>query len=285
MKIGWIGLGAMGLPMAEKVLDQGSEVFVYNRTTSEAVSLVEKGAQLASSPQELLQSVDLVVSILSDMEANQQVFSDPALAAGQGKIWLNMSTISPNQSHELAQRADSYGLSYLEAPVSGSVGAAQAGRLLSLLAGNQAQVQVVEPILRSFSAQIFYLGELGRGTASKLVMNSLLASMGQAYAESFLLAEDLGLDKGVLSQIIAGSGMNSPLFQAKQTMLVQEVYPPAFMFKHMTKDLFLAKERVPQLEQLPLLEAVTASYQTALEAGLGEQDMIAIQQYLKEKRK
>lgn len=109
--------------------------------------------------------------------------------------------------------------------------------------------------------------------------------MGQAYAESFLLAEDLGLDKEVLSQIIAGSGMNSPLFQAKQTMLVQEVYPPAFMFKHMTKDLFLAKERVPQLEQLPLLEAVTASYQTALEAGLGEQDMIAIQQYLKEKRK
>lgn len=192
MKIGWIGLGAMGLPMAEKVLDQGFEVFVYNRTTSEAVPLVEKGAQLASSLQELLQSVDLVVSILSDMEANQQVFSDPVLAAGQGKIWLNMSTISPNQSHELAQRAASYGLSYLEAPVSGSVGAAQAGRLLSLLAGNQAQVQVVEPILRSFSAQIFYLGELGRGTRQQVGDEQPSCQHGASLCRKFFTGRGFG---------------------------------------------------------------------------------------------
>ncbi|NHA88425.1 NAD(P)-dependent oxidoreductase [Helicobacter pylori] len=280
MKIGWIGLGAMGTPMATRLHDAGLEVSVYNRTESKAAPLKEKGVAVYTSPIDLATKVDLVFTMLSDKAAIDAVLSPKFWEQMSKKIVVNMSTIAPFESLALEKIAQKHQATYLEAPVSGSVGAAKAGALLILAAGDEEVVTQLKPVLVHLGSQTFYLGKIGQGTGAKLSINSLLAQMGVAYSEALLLAKRLGVDAESFLQIIGQSGMNSPLFQAKKGMWLQDNYPAAFSLKLMLKDIRLAKNEAGEAMKLPFLFKVQELYSQAEKSGLGEMDMATVYHYL-----
>ncbi|MGL2664149.1 NAD(P)-dependent oxidoreductase [Helicobacter pylori] len=280
MKIGWIGLGAMGTPMATRLRDANLEVSVYNRTESKAAPLKEKGVAVYTSPIDLAAKVDLVFIMLSDKAAIDAVLSPEFWEQMSKKIVVNMSTIAPLESLSLEKIAQKHQATYLEAPVSGSVGAAKAGALLILAAGDEEVISKLKPVLVHLGSQTFYLGKVGQGTGAKLSINSLLAQMGVAYSEALLLAKRLVVDAESFLQIIGQSGMNSPLFQAKKGMWLQDNYPAAFSLKLMLKDIRLAKNEAGEAMKLPFLFQAEELYSQAEKSGLGEMDMAAVYHYL-----
>ncbi|WQU98782.1 NAD(P)-dependent oxidoreductase [Helicobacter pylori] len=280
MKIGWIGLGAMGTPMATRLRDAGLEVSVYNRTESKATPLKEKGVAVYTSPIDLAAKVDLVFTMLSDKTAIDAVLSPEFWEQMSKKIVVNMSTIAPLESLSLEKIAQKHQATYLEAPVSGSVGAAKAGALLILAAGDEEVVTQLKPVLAYLGSQTFYLGKVGQGARAKLSINSLLAQMGVAYSEALLLAKHLGVDLEQFLQVVSQSGMNSPLFQAKKGMWLQDNYPAAFSLKLMLKDIRLAKNEAGEAIELPFLFKAQELYSQAAKSGLGGLDMAAVYHYL-----
>ncbi|ANH48172.1 3-hydroxyacid dehydrogenase [Helicobacter pylori] len=281
MKIGWIGLGAMGIPMAARLCDAGLKVSVYNRTESKATPLKEKGVAVYTNPIDLASGVDLVFIMLSDKTAIDAVLAPKFWEQMSKKIVVNMSTIAPLESLALEKTAKEHQATYLEAPVSGSVGAAKTGALLVLAAGEEEVVSKLKPVFAHLGSQTFYLGKIGQGTGAKLSINSLLAQMGVAYSEALLLAKHLGVDAEQFLQVVSQSGMNSPLFQAKKGMWLQDNYPAAFSLKLMLKDIRLAKNEAGEAIKLPFLFQAEELYSQAEKSGLGEMDMAAVYHYLK----
>ncbi|GAA6849913.1 NAD(P)-dependent oxidoreductase [Helicobacter pylori] len=281
MKIGWIGLGAMGIPMAARLCDAGLKVSVYNRTESKATPLKEKGVAVYTNPIDLAaKKVDLIFTMLSDKTAIDAVLAPKFWEQMSEKIVVNMSTIAPLESLALEKIAQKHQVTYLEAPVSGSVGAAKAGALLILAAGEKEVVTQLKPVFAHLGSQTFYLGKVGQGMRAKLSINSLLAQMGVAYSEALLLAKHLGVDAESFLQIIGQSGMNSPLFQAKKGMWLQDSYPAAFSLKLMLKDIRLANNEAGEAIQLPFLSKAQEFYSQAEKSGLGEMDMATVYHYL-----
>ncbi len=281
MQIGWIGLGAMGIPMVTRLCDAGLKVSVYNRTESKATPLKEKGVAVYTNPIDLASGVDLVFIMLSDKTAIDAVLAPKFWEQMSKKIVVNMSTIAPLESLALEKTAKEHQVTYLEAPVSGSVGAAKTGALLVLAAGEEEVVSKLKPVFAHLGSQTFYLGKIGQGTGAKLSINSLLAQMGVAYSEALLLAKHLGVDLEQFLQVVSQSGMNSPLFQAKKGMWLQDNYPAAFSLKFMLKDIRLAKNEAGEAIKLPFLFQAEELYSQAEKSGLGEMDMAAVYHYLK----
>ncbi|GAA7926336.1 NAD(P)-dependent oxidoreductase [Helicobacter pylori] len=270
----------MGIPMATRLHDANLEVSVYNRTESKATPLKEKGVAVYTSPIDLAAKVDLVFTMLSDKVAIDAVLVPEFWEQMSKKIVVNMSTIAPLESLSLEKIAQKHQVTYLEVPVSGSVGAAKAGALLILAAGDEEVITQLKPVLAHLGSQIFYLGKIGQGAGAKLSINSLLAQMGVAYSEALLLAKHLGVDAESFLQIIGQSGMNSPLFQAKKGMWLQDSYPAAFSLKLMLKDIRLANNEAGEAIQLPFLSKAQELYSQAEKSGLGEMDMAAVYHYL-----
>ncbi|GAA7715984.1 hypothetical protein HpCOL12_12870 [Helicobacter pylori] len=207
--------------------------------------------------------VDLVFIMLSDKVAIDAVLVPEFWEQMSKKIVVNMSTIAPLESLALEKIAQKHQATYLEAPVSGSVGAAKAGALLILAAGEKEVVAQLKPVLAHLGSQIFYLGKIGQGAGAKLSINSFLAQMGVAYSEALLLAKHLGVDAELFLQIIGQSGMNSPLFQAKKGMWLQDSYPAAFSLKLMLKDIRLANNEAGEAMKLPFLSKAQELYPTS----------------------
>ncbi|GAA9660454.1 NAD(P)-dependent oxidoreductase [Helicobacter pylori] len=224
--------------------------------------------------------VDLIFTMLSDKTAIDAVLAPKFWEQMSEKIVVNMSTIAPLESLALEKIAQKHQVTYLEAPVSGSVGAAKAGALLILAAGEKEVVTQLKPVFVHLGSQTFYLGKVGQGMRAKLSINSLLAQMGVAYSEALLLVKHLGVDAESFLQIIGQSGMNSPLFQAKKGMWLQDSYPAAFSLKLMLKDIRLASNEVGETIKLPFLFKAQELYSQAEKSGLGALDMAAIYHYL-----
>lgn len=279
-QIGWIGLGQMGLPMVTRLLDGGIEVGVYNRSPGKTAALIEKGAKAYHDTVELVRDYPIVFLMVSDYAAICDILNEAVRKELQGKIIVNMSTISPTENLAVKALVEAAGGQFAEAPVSGSVGPATNGTLLVLFGGDEA---VLNPLQKAFSLvgkKTFHFGEVGKGSGAKLVLNSLLGIFGEAYSEAMLMARQFGIDTDTIVEAIGGSAMDSPMFQTKKSLWANREFPPAFALKHASKDLNLA---VKELEQagnaLPAVESVAASYRKAVEAGYGEQDVSGV--YLK----
>ena len=279
--VGWIGLGQMGEPMAKHLLNSGVNVGVYNRNPAKAEKVVEAGGTLYPSVLELVKAYDLIFLMIADYAAVQQVLSDEVLAELNGKVVVNMSTISPSQNQAVEALLAQHGAEFVEAPVSGSSKVAEAGKLLVLAAGKEETVELLKPLFAAFSTTTFYYGEVGKAGGIKLMINSLLGIFIQAYGEALNFADQYGIPKEKVIEMISGSFMNSPIFQAKVPMYQANEFPPAFMMKHMTKDFNLASEEIAKLgKSYPLIEQATKTYNQANDSGLSEVDMAAIYQFL-----
>ncbi|HCN57778.1 MAG TPA: NAD(P)-dependent oxidoreductase [Exiguobacterium sp.] len=285
MALGWIGLGHMGIPMALRLRQAGHPVNVYNRTVAKTASLVKEGAIALASPRAVVEQSDIIFLMLADGPAITAIFEqEDGLLTSElsGKTLVNLSTISPEQSVSFAERIEQAGATYLEAPVSGSVVVAEAGQLVLLLGGDEQAIAACRPYFEILGKESIHFGAHGTGSSAKLAINLLLALVGEGVAETLLLGERAGLDKEKLLQLIGASGMNTPLFQGKQTMYRDEQFPPAFPLRLMAKDLGLITEEAKRLTlDLPLATMANQQYQQALEDGHGDEDMAAIYVALK----
>lgn len=279
-RIGWIGLGQMGNPMVTRLLDGNIEVGIYNRSPGKTDSLAAKGAKVYGSTIELVRDYPVIFLMVSDYAAVRDILSGEMLTKLEGKIIVNMSTISPTENLAVKALVEAAGGQFAEAPVSGSVGPATNGTLLILFGGDETVLNPLQKVFSLVGKKTFHFGEVGKGSGAKLVLNSLLGIFGEAYSEAMLMARQFGIDTDTIVEAIGGSAMDSPMFQTKKSLWANREFPPAFALKHASKDLNLAvKELEQSYNTLPALEATAASYRKAFEAGYGEQDVSGV--YLK----
>lgn len=288
MTIGWIGLGHMGSPMAQRLLNRGHDVIVYNRTKSKADHFTNQGATVVDNPADLVQKSDIIFMMVSDEKAIQSIlYGEHGIFSTdiQDKTFINLSTISPTETIDIANKMIEKGATYLESPVSGSVGAAVNGQLVLLLGGDAQVIDASVDYLNILGKELIHFGDLGTGSAAKLTINLLLGIMGSALAETILLGESFGLPQDKVLSMISASGMNSPLYQGKKEMYRSEEFPSAFPLYLMEKDLGLIRDEMLSRfgSVSPLAEEVHKQYAQAKQSGYADMDLAAIYKYLKNK--
>ncbi|OIQ93825.1 2-(hydroxymethyl)glutarate dehydrogenase [mine drainage metagenome] len=277
VKIGWIGLGHMGVPMVRNLRAAGYALTLYNRTPGKAEGL---GAALAASPAALAKAVDVVITMLADDAAQEAVLFGPGgVAEGlrPGQTVINMGTISPEASRRAAERLGALGVAVLDAPVSGSVKPATDGTLVILVGGAAEVVERCQPIFAVLGKKTLHFGGPGQGANAKLAINMLLGTLIEATAETVRFGEALGLERGQLLEMIGQSACASPIFQLKVPALLADDYPPAFPLKHMAKDFRLIEAAAAAAGiGLPAAQAVAARFAAAEAQALGERDVMAV---------
>ena len=274
-KIGWIGLGTMGIPMSKRLLEAGYQLSVYNRTTGKETAYDEHPVQVALTPAELIEKTEVVVIMVSDDQAIKEIFTGTnglLSAEVKGKTVINMSTVSPGISKEMAELCLKQGNHYLDAPVSGSVKQAETGTLVVMVGGDEDVYQKVKPVLDHLSKLTIRVGNTGAGNDAKLAVNTLLAIMSQGLAEVVLFAKENDIDTGDLLNIISHSAMGNVYMKIKGEAIFQNNYQAAFALKHIAKDLRLAKQSGLKS---PLGETVLKTFQDA-EREFGDEDIIAV---------
>ena len=279
MRVAFVGIGRMGLPMARNVASAGHELTVHNRTASRCAPLRDAGAALAASATEALRGVEILVTMLSDPPAVDELLDAGLLAdAPAGLVWLEMSTIGPTAARRFAARAADAGAEMLDAPISGSTAAAEAAALTSMVGGSEAALERARPVLKAMTKAHFHLGPSGAGAAMKLAVNVMLAAQTVAIAEALVMAEVAGIERADAYDVIAAGALASPFVDYKrEAFLDPDGTPPAFALDLMHKDLRLALEQ-GAAAGLPLLGAGASEAAVTLAAGLegGDEDLVRV---------
>lgn len=279
MRVAFVGIGRMGLPMAGNVLRAGHELTVFNRTLERCDPLRDDGATVASSAAEAVRDAEVLVTMLADPAAVEaQILADERVLADapEGLIWLEMSTIGPNAAREFAARAADAGVEMLDAPVSGSVAVAEAATLAAMVGGSEDALERARPVLEAMTKAHFHLGPSGAGAAMKLAVNVMIASQTVAISEALVLAEAAGIERGAAYEVIAAGALASPFVDYKRAAFLDPDGTPAgFALDLMRKDLRLALEQ-GDAAGLPLLGATASAEAVTVAAGLegGDEDLV-----------
>jgi 3-hydroxyisobutyrate dehydrogenase len=274
-KIGWIGLGNMGIPMSQQLIKAGYPVTVYNRSKEKETSLKAMGAAIASSPNELIQQTDIVFIMVSNDEAISEIFNgDGGLlgAKASGKIIINMSTVSPDISKQMAALCREQGNDYLDAPVSGSVKQAEEGQLVIMVGGEANTFEEAKPVLEKLGKLAMLVGSNGAGNTAKLAINTLLGFHAQGLAETIVFAQQNSIKTEDMLNIINNSALGNVFAKIKGDAILKDNYQAAFALKHIAKDLRLAKA---EGLNTPLAQVAYQTFQEA-EAAYGNEDIIAV---------
>lgn len=279
-RIGFIGLGHMGTPMAWNLHRAGFPLAVYNRSQERARPFAEAGLTVADSPAALAGAVDTVILMVTDGAALKAMLEgDDGVLAGlsAGQRVVNMSTVQPDATREAAEAVQAAGGRFVDAPVSGTVKPAEDAMLVILAGGAEADVSAVEPALAAMGKKVLHCGDIGQGTAMKMVVNLLLGDMMHALAEGLSLGEGLGLDSRQILELIGNGPLAAPLFQLKGEAIHQGNFAKQFPIDLLFKDLGLILDAAGQAGvPLPQTAAVRESYSAARAQGHGDEDMAAI---------
>src|SRR3984885_1072205 len=276
IKIGWVGLGNMGGPMSQRLINAGYSVTVYNRSKAKEEALKSMGAAVASSPRLLIGQVDVIIIMVTDDQAIREIFTgDNGLLGSKkasGKIIINMSTVSPGISKEMSSLCSREGSHYLDCPVSGSVKQAEEGQLVIMVGGDETILEKANPIFEHLGKLTLRVGSTGAGNTAKLAINTLLAFHAQGLAETVVFARNNGIKTEDLITLINNSALGNVFAKIKGDAILQNNYKAAFALKHIAKDLRLAKQ---EGLETPMGETTFNTFQQA-EPALGEEDIISI---------
>lgn len=279
-ELGFVGLGTMGGRIAKRLLDAGHRVTGHNRTRSKADWLVDQGMTWAGTPREVAEAADVTLSMVTNTAALAAVCDGPdgiLAGLGPGKLYVDMSTVSPEQSRELAGRVAEGGARMLDAPVSGSVVTLEEGRLSIMVGGEPEDVERVRPILLDIGPKVNHVGGNGQAALMKIASNTNLAVQIVAFSEAVLLAERGGVPREVAVEVLLNSVIASPMLKYRGPFVLK---PPAeawFDVNMMQKDLLLAQE-AGRLHDVPLpTTALASELLTAARAmGLAENDFAIV---------
>jgi 3-hydroxyisobutyrate dehydrogenase len=287
MNIGLIGTGLMGQALAEHLLAENQSLIVFNRSSEKSAVLAESGATVCHSAQQVLEDADVCLLFLSDAEAIHSVFDAIEPAAFRDTLIIQMGTIAPEESCELAARVRDQRGRYLECPVLGSLPEARSGSLILMAGGNKQDYETALPLLEMIGKEPQHIGDIGQGATVKLAMNQLIAGLTASFALSLALVEKEGIETEQFMKIVRDSALYAPTFDKKLTrMLERDFANPNFPTKHLAKDtrLFLSVA-----EQLGLntsaLEGIEKLLKATLEMGLENTDYSAIMAAVSPKNK
>lgn len=279
-ELGYVGLGVMGGGVAKRLLDAGHNVTGWNRTRDKAQWLVDAGMHWADSPREVAERSDIVFTMVTNTAAVQAVTdgSGGILAGlGPGKVYVDMSTASPENSRSLAERVVGLGAQMLDAPVSGSVITLEQGKLTVMVGGDEAVFERVRPVLEAIGPKVFHVGPNGAAVTMKIATNLSLAVQMLAFSEGVLLAEKSGISREKAVEVMLASVIASPMVVYRGPFVLEQPEEAWFDINMMQKDMNLALELGRQLDvPLPTTAVTNEMLTTARALGLEKKDFAAL---------
>jgi 3-hydroxyisobutyrate dehydrogenase len=279
-RIGFVGLGVMGGRVAKRLMDAGHELTGYNRTRSKADWLVGDGLRLADTPRQVAEAADVTFSMVTGTAALRAITEGPdgiVAGLGPGKVYVDMSTASPEASRALAEIVAERGARMLDAPVSGSVSTLEEGKLSLMVGGDEAVVERVRPILRDIGPKVTHVGANGQAVLMKIATNLSLAVQMLAFSEGILLAEKGGIKRETAVEVLLNSVIASPMVEYRGPFVLEMPEEAWFDVNMMQKDLLLALEAGRNLDVSLPTTAVTNELLTAARAmGFAEQDFAVL---------
>ena len=286
MKVGFIGLGTMGAPMARNLLKAGFDVTVHNRTRAREEPLEADGAKRAATPAEAATAADIVVTIVSDTpDVEDVLFADNGVAAGarRGALVCDMSTISADATRDFGARLREQGIEMIDAPVSGGSEGAEKGTLTIMCGGEAADVDRARPVLDALGSKVTHIGPLGSGQLTKAVNQIMIAGYFEAVAEGLIFAIKAGLDTDKVLEAIGAGMARSAVLEMRARNMIDDTYPLGFKLSLHLKDLRIALEEAGRNgAELPLAQMVRA-VEEQLVADHGDEDMSVIASALRSK--
>ncbi|GAA6135863.1 NAD(P)-dependent oxidoreductase [Oceaniserpentilla sp. 4NH20-0058] len=273
-KIGFIGIGLMGLPMCKRLLTAGESLWVYNRNEAKCQLLVELGAQQADSIESLSQVVDIIMLCVSDTQAVQAVAQAIFSALKPDQVIVDFSSISPDATQELAQQANAKGAHWVDCPVSGGVAGAQAGTLAMMAGGNGQVIQQLEPVLMNLGQRLTHMGESGSGQTTKICNQMIVSCNVLVLAEVMAMAKRAGVDATKIPQALKGGFADSTPLQLTGTrMAVQDFDEIKWHVKTLLKDLDMANLLAKELgSAIPMAGLGAELMRQHASKGYAEQD-------------
>jgi 3-hydroxyisobutyrate dehydrogenase-like beta-hydroxyacid dehydrogenase len=282
--VGFMGLGAMGSPMAANILRAEYPLTVYNRSAAKTGPLAELGARVAPGPRELAHASDVIIAMVTDSQALDALLwgtGGAAAALDQSKIFINMSTVPPRYTRELRERLAPSGVTFIDAPVSGSRKPAEEGALIIFAGGDRERVAELTPLLEAMGKKVIYCGEAGQGSMMKMAINLLLGVMMEGFAEAVSFGVKGGLAEETIVEAIFAGPLSCGLYRLKSAMFRQKAFPAHFPLKHMCKDLKSVIDTAYETgASIPAGETMLKLYQVGIGHDWGDLDFAAIYKVL-----
>jgi len=279
-KVGFIGLGIMGKPMAKNLLEAGHELVVYNRTAEKAEELAGDGATVAGSPKEVAEQSDVIITMLPDSPQVEEVLAgEGGVLEGirEGSLIVDMSTISPVVTRDLAAKAGEHGASMLDAPVSGGDVGAIDGTLSIMVGGSEADFERAGPLFEAMGKTITHVGEVGAGQVVKAANQIVVALTIEAVSEALVLGSKAGVDPAKILDVLGGGLAWNKVMEAKREKMLGHSFDPGFKIELHHKDLGIALATGREYGVSLPVTAVVDQMLEALEAkGRGDRDHSAI---------
>lgn len=274
-----LGTGTMGAPMARNMLDAGLDVRVWNRTFDRAKALEQDGAKPFERASDAAEGSDLVVTMLSDGDAVDAAMSgqDGGLAGMSGEaVWVQMSTVGIAWTKRFGEVAAERGVTFVDAPVSGTKEPAEQGKLIVLASGPADAVERAEPVFDAVGSKTIRAGEAPAGTCLKLVVNTWLLTVVEGLAETIAFAEKLQIDPQLFLDTIEGGPLGPAYAQLKGKQMIERKFPASFSLKLAHKDAQLVEEAAQEFDaSIPVVEVVERQMRRAIELDHGDEDMAA----------
>ncbi len=278
-RIGFIGLGLMGKPMALNLIKKGYKVGVYNRTPEKTKDFHGK-AEIFEKPSEVAKNRDVVITMVRDTPAVEEViFGDYGCVYGasKGTTFIDMSTISPESSKKIALRLKEKGFHFLDAPVSGSTWAAESGTLAIMVGGEREIFEMHREILETLGSKVVYMGESGMGSLMKLVNNLIGACWTVSLAEGLILAKKGGLNLESVLEVLSAGAYKSPLVEIKGGKMAKGDFSTQFSLDLMYKDLLYIVDALSKYGVFsPVTAIVKEIFKSSFEKGLGPKDYSSV---------
>jgi 3-hydroxyisobutyrate dehydrogenase len=278
-RVGFLGLGLMGRPMAFRLLRAGYPVTVWNRTIAKSEGFAAEGAHVATSPAQVAQQSDVLVTIVTGPEALHEILhGDEGLlaTASPGSTLIDMSTIGLDATHAVADACRAQELHFLDAPVTGSVPGAENGTLTIMVGGAREVFECQRKLMQVLGTPT-YVGPQGMGALVKLGQNLIGAAIVEGVAEAMHLAKAHGLSRKMVSEVLQQTGVSSRFLKLKAEKMVAEDYRPQFTVANMAKDIGLALDAASGKQlPLPMAQRLLEVYQQAVDEGFGEEDYAAL---------
>ena len=284
-KIGIIGTGMLGNAVALHLLDEGFEVTAYNRTKEKTIQLKEKGVKIVTSPKEVAENSELVITIVKDANAVKEIsFESNGIVKGvhEGLIVADMSTIDPEESKIISKKFSENNITKLDIPVMGGPNVAISGDLVMMASGNKNSFNQCKEVFEKIANRVFFLGNEGTAHSIKLAMNLQITMLALALSEGITLVEKSNVDPKKFLEILNSTYFKTGMSEKKAYKMIEGDYDATFTLANLKKDISTMTNTAKNLGiKLPMIEKAQQVYENAVKEGFGEIDYTGIIEYIK----
>jgi len=285
MKVGIIGLGMLGNAVALHLLDSGFEVTVYNRTQEKTIQAKEKGAKVATSPKEIAENSELIITIVKDANAVKEIsFEKDGIIEGSHEklIVADMSTIDPSESKNISKKFQEYNIHKLDIPVMGGPNVAITGDLVMMGSGNKESFDHCKNVFEKIANKVFFLGDSGVAHSVKLAMNLQITMLALALSEGITLVKKANVDPKIFLEILNSTYFKTGMSEKKAFKMINGKYDTTFTLANLKKDISTITNAAKSLGiDLPMIKKAEEVYENAVKEGFGEMDYTGIMEYIK----